>query len=368
MYRLLYYKLKHSLFSVKLLSIIIMLSITASLFCINVMFSYAEDLYLSSYDASWYSTICISNIDYDKYAEISEYIEKNQNYSIGSSLLFSKTNNAIVIGWDGSDPPGRWFPEMGGRFFNETELSQSQNIAYISRKLYESNSQKPYITIDDVEYEIIGYGWILGRNFEQGIGAKSSQTIINASETSQSYIIIPHLTYKTHEYRTDMILVHINEITYSQLSVLVKNLQNEFVGIEFVQSDNNSNAMRTIEKLKYVPCGIVLAIMICISLIQMFDIWFEETKNIVYSYIVCGVSRKKMLVIMLLEILFFTSIGMGFALILQRLLLPFLTYLGVSCMPNFTDIIATLIAAFLLLTLLLYKRMLKNISVDRSAK
>ncbi len=53
-----------------------MLSITASLFCINVMFSYAEDLYLSSYDASWYSTICISNIDYDKYAEISEYIEK----------------------------------------------------------------------------------------------------------------------------------------------------------------------------------------------------------------------------------------------------------------------------------------------------
>ncbi len=250
-----------------------------------------------------------------------------------------------MIGWDGSDPPERWFPEMGGRFFNETELSQSQNIAYISRKLYESNSQKPYITIDDVEYEIIGYGWILGRNFEQGIGAKSSQTIINASETSQSYIIIPHSTYKTHEYRTDMILVHINEITYSQLSVLVKNLQNEFVGIEFVQSDNNSNAMRTIEKLKYVPCGIVLAIMICISLIQMFDIWFEETKE--HSVLIYSMWRISMLVLMLLEIFVLYFYRHGVCIDITEVASSiFLTYLGVSCMPNFTDIIATLIAAF----------------------
>lgn len=368
MCRLIFYKLKHSLLSTKILSIIMILSITASLFCINVMLGYAEDLYRASYDASWYSTICITNINYDEFAAVDTYIEKHHNYDIGSSLMFSKKEDITVIGWAGSDPPTRWFPEMAGRFFNEDELIQSQNIAYVSKNLFERNTQEPYIVLDNVDYEIIGYGWIIGSNFEQGIGTSSTQTVIDGSDRNHLYMIIPHMTFEDHEYAPEMILVHINEITYDQLDALVKDLQNEFSNIEFVQSDNNSNTLRTSEKLRYVPCGIIFALLICISLVQMFDIWFAETKQIVYAYTVCGVSRKKMFSIMLLEILFFVVIGMVLALISQWLLLPFLSYLGVSSMPDISDVMVTLITAFIVLMLLMNKYMSKNLKVDRSAK
>ena len=78
--------------------------------------------------------------------------------------------------------------------------------------------------------------------------------------------------------------------------------------------------------------------------------------------------RKKMFSIMLLEILFFVIIGMVLALISQWLLLPFLSYLGVSSMPDISDVMVTLITAFIVLMLLMNKYMSKNLKVDRSAK
>ncbi len=268
MYHLLFIKLKHSITSSKLLSSVIILSIVASLFCVNVMLGYAEDLYRANYDASWYSTICVTDMDANNCEAIKEYITIDQQYAIGSSLAFSQVEDIIVIGWNGNDSPERWFPTMSGRFFTENELSESANVAYLSRDLHESNQQKTHITINGLDYEAIGYGWIVGANFQRAIGNSSSQVVVGKNH-SNLYMIIPNLTYIQNGYVPSMLLIHVNEITYDQLNDLVRDLRIEFPNVEFTQSDNNSNAMRTSEKLKYVPCGIILALIICISLIQI---------------------------------------------------------------------------------------------------
>ncbi len=364
MCRLLFIKIKSSITASKLLSAVIVISIVASMFCINVMLGYSEELYRESYDASWYSTICVTNMDASECEAINDYITSVKQYKIGSSLAFSQADDVIVIGWNGTDTPERWFPTMSGRFFTDAELSEAVNLAYISKDLHESNQQKTHIIVNGLDYETIGYGWIVGANFTSAIGNSSSQSVVE-NKNPNLYMIIPHLTYVQNGYTPSMLLIHINEITYDQLNGLIRDLQVEFPSVEFTQSDNNSDAMRASEKLAYVPCGIILALIICISLIQIFTAWFDETKDIVNAYIVCGMSRKKMIAIMLLEILTFVIAGEAFALLIQWLLLPLLSYMGASYMPSMADIIVTTIFAYIMLVLFMYKRIVKNASVKR---
>ena len=243
---------------------------------------------------------------------------------------------------------------------------QSYNIAYLSKSLYESNLQESHIIFNDIKYEVVGYGWVIGHNFKRAIGSQSNQTIIDESNTNNMYMIIPCLTYEQQGYDTDMVLIHINDITYQQLDELTSALQNQFPNIEFTQSDNNSSEMRTSEKLRYVPFGIVLALIIGISLIQILALWFDETRSIVFAYTICGISRKKMILIMLSEVLVFILIGEALALLIQRLLLPFLTYMGISYMPNIIDISITMLVAFVLLAFTMLKQMTENVHADRS--
>lgn len=359
MCHLFFIKLKHSVYSTKLLSLIILMSTVASLFCVNVMLGYAEDLYRSSYDASWYSTICITNIP-DQYDEIKNSIASTHQYEVGSVLAFTKVDNIIVVGWDGTDSPDRWFPGMSGKFFSEEQLAGSEDIAYLSYDLYSDMEEKSKISIYNNEYDVIGYGWIIGYNFEQAIGKNSSQSIIDSSDEKNYYMVIPRLTYEKQEYIPEMLLMHINEISNKQLGNLVESLQEEFPTVEFTQSDNNSDIMRTSEKIKYVPFGIVLAIFIGISLVQMFAVWFDETRDVSKAYVICGMPRKKMIFLMSLEILFFVVCGEGIALLIQWLTIPILTYMGVSYMPNFGDVFVTATAAFLILVILMLKKIIGN--------
>ena len=61
-------------------------------------------------------TICITNIP-DQYDEIKNSIASTHQYEVGSVLAFTKVDNIIVVGWDGTDSPDRWFPGMSGKFF-----------------------------------------------------------------------------------------------------------------------------------------------------------------------------------------------------------------------------------------------------------
>ena len=362
MCRLFFIKFKHSVLSVRFLSLFVLLSIAASLFCINVMLGYAEDLYQSAYDASWFSTICITGME-GECDQITKCISDTYQYEIGSTLSFSEAEDVIVVGWDGNDVPARWFPEMSGDFFSAEQLGDSENIAYLSQDLFEENEQKKYISVKGTEYEVIGYGWIVGYNFNAAIGESSSQTIIDDSDDCNRFMVIPHLTYKKQGYVPQMVLLHIQEISYKQLVALVEDLKEEFPNVEFTQSDNNSDAMRTGEKLKYVPFGIILALIVGISLIQVFAVWFEETGSIARTYIICGMSRKKMMVLMLFEILFFILSGEGVALLIQWSVIPFLSHIGVSCMPGVPDVIVTLTASFLILAVVMLKKIMKNAGI-----
>ncbi len=97
MCRLLFIKIKSSITASKLLSAVIVISIVASMFCINVMLGYSEELYRESYDASWYSTICVTNMDASECEAINDYITSVKQYKIGSSLAFSQADDVIVI-------------------------------------------------------------------------------------------------------------------------------------------------------------------------------------------------------------------------------------------------------------------------------
>lgn len=366
MFRLLFFKIKNTFCSNKLLTIIILLSITASLFCINVMLGYAEDRYRASYAASWFSTICINNVNNADYNEIRGSISEKYGYEIGSALCFSKLEDeTILIGWEGSDPPSIWFPEMSGRFFTEDELGSTKELVYLSRDVYKSNQQPSAVSIGDVDYEVIGYGWIITINFLAAVGERSSQTILSSVNQDELFMIIPQLTYEQYGYSPEIILVHINEITYNQLAQLTADLQRDFPDIEFTQSDNNSDDMKTMQKIMYVPFGVVLSLIIGVSLIQMINVWLSETKKVTYSYIVCGTSRKRMLFILLAELLIFVAAGEILALTIQRLILPILSYIGVSYMPNVRDIIITAITAYVAIILLMFKRMAAHMDIKR---
>ena len=313
---------------------------------------YAEDSYRSSYDASDYSTLCLYNLNDYKYNMITDHIEAKYQYSVGSTLSFTKLeNSSIIIGWSGSDAPSRWFPEMGGRFFALDEISDSKEIVYVSNEVYESNEQKEVIMLSGIEYEIVGYGWITYYNFYRAIGKASSQTVVLPTEQNNMYMIIPQATYQHYNYVPEMVLIHINKITYDELQELTTQLQREYPNIQITQSDYNSNDLKTLEKIRYVPFGLLFSIIIGVSLLKMISIWRAATKEIIYTYMICGMSRKNIAVILACELLCFIVLGQVFSLLTQRLLLPLLSNIGVSYMPNITDMFLIPIIAYLVVFL-----------------
>ncbi|MCD8056054.1 MAG: hypothetical protein LUE25_04985 [Clostridiales bacterium] len=365
MLHLTFAKLSSTFAAHKFLTVIIILSIAASFFCVNSMLGCAEDSYRSSYDATIFTTLCVSGHSDADIDQMRSFISDECGYAVGSTLSFAKCDDFYLIGFDGTDASEKWFTCLSGSFFtDDAAFSLSDNV-YLSFELSSYIDDSDTFTIDGHTYNVIGYGGIVSVNFRAAMGDIYSSFFTDGNIYSDNIYVISENSFNKYGYNADVVLIHINGVSYKQLEALLSDLESRFPAVQITIPSYNSDQYRLDEKLSTVPVSAFFVILIGASLLSMAYVWLDETKDISHIYIICGLSRAKTVIISVAELLFLTFLGEALALIVQYLALPWLSLLGAGYMPGLQDIILTFIIASSALVLLLFGRIIKNLDIGR---
>ncbi|MCD7783740.1 MAG: hypothetical protein LUI15_07645 [Firmicutes bacterium] len=372
MAKLLFYKIKHTVTAHKFLTLIITLSITASFFCVNTLFGYAEDLYRSGYDSTWYSTICVRSPEDVDLDEVKALITDEYGFEIGSALCFTKLEdeNIFLIGFEGTDRGSQWFPEISGTFFTDDEELFLSDNAYLSQSVCSSIGYDDKIVIDGAAFNVIGYGWIISLNFSYSMGDELYSSFFSSEnssyETEKDFAVIPETSYEKYGYKPELVLIHVNDATYKQLEGIVSSLRRIFPDAGLTVPEYNSDNYKIDTKLGMMPIGAVFVVLIGTSLVSLLYAWLDDTRRISHIYVICGISKAKIMIISQIELLLFVLLGEALALLIQYISLPWLSYLGDAYMPEASDVFLSFAVLCAAVTAILFRKIFVNLKIERS--
>ena len=354
----------------------VVLFVFIALFCFNVILGYAETSYYNSLDGTWYSTVAFTNMDDEtKSTDLLQYVKDTMGYEVGSVLYFKNLGDELtIIGWSGTDSQTLWGAHAGGRMFTKDEMENAENVIYMHLMDYMSLNEandivvngfeydnENSVTIDGFEYDIVGTGILVSNSFLTAIGNDCEQTAINDDVT---YAVIPYKTFIKNGYEPDLVLLHFSNMNHSQYISAYENLKAAFPNIKITVSDNNSDLDRIDLKIRYIPLGMIMVLIIGMSLINIISIWISEQRQIVYVYQICGLSKSKLKLFLLAELFLIVVFSEIMALIVQFLLRSPLALIFVERMPNIPDILVTTVSAFALIVVIFNRRINKNLKFE----
>lgn len=349
----------------QLFSIFVILSIGISMLCIHVTLATARNEYESSLNINYLSSIAISLKNEKTELNIDKTLQDSYKDELLNVLFLTKTEDGTtLIGWYGYKQTS-WFPHMEGRFFSYDEYKKKKNVVYVDDEEYVSLSEKEQkeIKIDGVNYEIIGSGSIGSFNLRAAISPESDQTILQ-SENENDYLfrIIPSSVF-VEKYSPELVFVQFNNPSYKELEEKCNELETLFPHATVTMPKDNSDSFLLIEKLKRSSAGIFLAICVTISTIGIMMEWVSMSKNTIYTYLLCGASKKKVAFSIYAEWIFYYILALFFALILQKILSKFLSMIGAQFLPDWQDLVIEFILFSILTWAATRKKMKKSLEL-----
>ena len=164
----------------------LLFSIVIALFCMNVIFGFAESAYRSGSSCVEYTTIAIAGMDSDtKHKDMMTELKK---YGPSAALYFCRSNDhAILVGFDGTDVAGNWWPHMAGDFVNNKSSEDYPYVVYLTDFEAEQVPLGSMFDVDGSDYRMIGYGWIVPQNFTRLISKTSPQTVFDQFQKEATY-------------------------------------------------------------------------------------------------------------------------------------------------------------------------------------
>lgn len=360
-------------------TLLLIIGLVTSLFCISVLLGYAQTEYKNSRGISYRSTITIDPSNelnkQDLISRINKIEQKYSNEIINVLYISRLADGTVLIGWDGNEII-RWFPQASERFFTHDEISNCQNVVYMPLYEYyyddEGNIRRnaepilgTFTTIDSEKYKIIGTGWYQKHNIADSISSQSSQSIFQDHEQIDLKIrIIPYTTYNT-KYRPEIVLIQFADESYSELTKYCNEINKEKVGTAFVP-DHNSDEMLAEKKMQKSVISAMLVIISGITILQLMYQWIKSSKKQCLVYLICGLTKTKTFLLIAAEWFIYFIVALFLTELLHFSLLIPLSNLGVSYMPNFFDMILAEMVLYLLTILFMFKPICKITNTDRN--
>lgn len=319
----------------RFLALFIVLSVAASLFCLNMSLGVAEYEYRTSLSFNTYSTLTLVHPrDESASTDYVAHLQGTQGYSVGSALYITKLGDAeYVIGWDGSDSFDFWWGCLNVTRFSEADLSGGRKVAFVSEYLYSRLEDRTSLKLGNSEFEIIGYSMIVPANLLAGMDS-SAQDVISAEDYRIDVTVVPYRAYAEEGYTPDMIRIKVDNITEKQRGALVREIREEFCGDAIYLPVASSDEYRAEKLVKYGLPAVFFAIVIWLGFLNLIFEWLDSIGRLTYVYRICGLSHGKITLIALIALFVLFTSGEGIALLLQWLLLPVLSPLDVRCLPS----------------------------------
>lgn len=362
------------------MALFIVISVAAALFCVNVLLGYAQTKYLIFTGVNYYSTLTIvdqgDNPVLEKVQSFVEenIVDENTDLQISNCLYFTATEENIgVIGWYG-EKQTRWFPHVSGTFFTEAQMQDGQNVIYLTSAEYMELEDKRWLRMDGIDYEIIGTGWIVDRNFMIAISEESSQNVFVERENkgystqleglAYVYRVIPYAAY-VERYEPDLMFLQFDRITNRQLKKVMDQLNSEFPQLDITMPAENSDEEREEQKRIYGSRGAILACLVWLILITVVREWISVNRRGYRVFRICGAKRVQISGMILLELGILFLAGLFIALVSQKLCFQVLANFGVKDMPTMAEAIMTMLSLYLMTGIVSVRKIVGSFSLKQ---
>lgn len=329
-------------------SMMLLIGLSVVILCISIMLGYTFGQYETTAGYTSYATLTVvPGVDIDAdIVDFSTWIDDQYGDSVANVLYITKINvNEILVGWQGNSA-NRWFPYTSGRFFSEQEQLNGENVTFISDNYYTKSAVIEAVNINGASFRVIGSGWIEKFNIQTAI-AKDCPVNIFSSDTDEApYVkIIPYKPF-TENYSPDLILLHFDFASTRDLEQYANEIITVYSDSEIYFPNNNSDDVLTTQQISGVTRALMICIIASITLIQLARLWGDTYKSELYVYHICGLNRRKCMLILLGHWTIYFSTASLAAIALHILWFPFLTIVEADYAPRIGPLMIVLVSLY----------------------
>lgn len=322
------------------ITVTVLFSIVIAVFCVNVVLGYAETYYQSFSRGTTYTVITVAGMDAE--TKQKDMMSELSQYGPSAALYLCRTKDgAVLVGFDGTDIAGIWWPEISGTFVNNYSGKEYPYIVYLRDNEMAARQYAigDTMELDGKDYRISGYGFNLLFNLTHLISKQSPQTVFDrdvpdyAADDPAGWVrVIPYSAFR-ESYLPDLILLHFPQMSYGQILKMTDRLEKLYPGASVTPPVKNPDELYQYGLMimrRFIPLFIILTE---ITLILMLRELFRSLRTECFICRICGMPRRKLRLFMIGLVALLYLPGSGLAIILQLALKGILTRLRAGAMP-----------------------------------
>lgn len=327
-------------------------------YCISVMLGMATGQYQLATRSNTEASLTIDIEDADIHAEeISAYLNDLAKNGMVNVLYFTPLKEKdILIGWEGTK--GRtWFPITSGRFFDASEQETGALVGFVSDNVDQTILNQGHFQIGEQSYSIIGMGWVIPWSFAAAKSALSTMDVFGEAYGEETrFYIIPFSRYQ-EEYRPRQVLAQFYYASYKDLKKYAQQIEDKFPSVRAYPPDSNSDDVLKDNQLRYGILATLLCLIAGVTVIRLMAEWIRTYQNDVHVLWLCGMSRRRCMLLVYGHWAIYYCAGSLAALGLQYLTFPLLKFVYGNAFPMTTTLIGILGMMFVLSILFTIKAM-----------
>ena len=299
----------------------IVISASASFFCLDISYAYAryqEELLVND---SLHACITIAGVSSEQEAaELIRYSE-DLDYTLGSAMYYAREEDVFYVGWYGTDPGNEWFPYTSGNFFSEMDLKGNEKVAYLNDVSMKKINQDHTIDIHGHPYRVIGSGWIVPWNLAAPISFRFPDIISNEMAGSFDCRLIQAQSFFDEGFFPDVTVFRFRHVGRAGLKHIYEEYKNRFPQYDlYLPAHDTDSEVRTIYLQSFFSFSFIPILLSAISFIPVYGLWMNKRRRSVSIYCINGLSSRKAIVLLVTEYVFMLLFGYFIAAVAYRIL------------------------------------------------
>ena len=350
-------------------------TIIVAMFGLNIIFGYCETRYKNVAPSVEYTAISIA--DMDERAKKADMLAELEPYGATAALYICRTKDgAVLIGFDGSDVPDLYWAHLAGSFINDKNEEGFPNIIYLNTEGTEQVTLGSLYELDGKTYRTVGRGWIIPAVFAAFISPSSPQTVfkrqsgisnVDVNDTSRVVRVIPYKAF-CESYEPELVMIHFPQLYRSGVLKMSDKLKSMYPGSTVTPPDKDAYeefwfALKGMGR--FIPLFMLLTeITVVLAVCELV----KKLRSEILVLRIYGLSKRSLLLYLLMEVALLYLLGTGLALLLQAALLSPLSVLLVEEMPSIVEVAVAVLASLTVSLLFSMPEMLRSIRVTRSGE
>lgn len=285
--------------------------------------------------SSSYTSICITPSDSSIAADTLAFFESSPLGEMRNAFvvdLDTSGERPQMVGWKGTAFT-RWHAlEAGMSFFDERQVESTEHIAIMG--VTSLGARPSEQTVNGITYSIIDHGSLSISTLLRRFPNKFDYYVDEYGIDDE--LIIPYRTFFADGYVPDAIVLDMKEALAGSDAAIIEQIAASFPNcdIHLVGSSAQTKARaKTYEQMQSLFLGVSL--LSALSVFTFFNGWIRQNARQYQIYLLCGATRTKVFLLLLMEWGVLTVVACVMAYLALMAVTPVLNYINVSVSIQF---------------------------------